>query len=179
MILIILKLIAIFNVAFALENKAPSMPVNNLPPPLLPTPSPSSIDKKQESLAFTDEMLKARDPFKMPDMGVETTLVAPILERFPVETYKMSGILMGADRMRAMVVAPDGKSYMVSVGAKIGNRGGSIEKITNDSIKIREKFINVLGQEEVISNELTLPSENRPQNDDGSTSQSRGLPTAR
>ena len=56
-----------------------------------------------------------------------------------------------------MLLDPDGKSHLVTERECIGVRDGVITKITAKRVVIREKTINVLGQEEVVVTEIKLP----------------------
>lgn len=103
---------------------------------------------QQSANAITEEMLKIRDPFKRPE--IKRVYVAPAspLETFPIEQLKMVGVLTGPERLRAMVLGPDGKTYFVTEKMKVGNKGGLVRKITPDAVFVREKFLNLLGREE-------------------------------
>jgi hypothetical protein len=70
--------------------------------------------------------------------------------------------LTGPARLKAMIVAPNGKTYFVSESQKIGTRDGVIRKITTKAVLVREKIVNVIGREETIDFEIRLPSD-RPQ----------------
>ena len=103
-----------------------------------------------------DDVVKMRDPFKRSadlDQQVERTE----LELYPLDRMKVAGVITGAKRMRAMLVTPDGRTHFVSEGMKLGDRGGVITRITDKGIRIRERTMNVLGQEEVEELDLLLP----------------------
>ena len=102
------------------------------------------------------EVLRIRDPFRRPDVGGQEVGVRSPLERFPASDFQMVGVLTGPERIRAMVLAPDGKSHFVAEMMKIGQRKGIVRRITSNSILIREKIVNVFGQEESVDTELPL-----------------------
>jgi Tfp pilus assembly protein PilP len=56
-----------------------------------------------------------------------------------------------------MISAPNGKTYVVSERTKIGTRKGIVLKVQPDAILIREKVVNVLGQEENVDVEIRMP----------------------
>lgn len=105
---------------------------------------------------ISEEVLRLRDPFKRPDLDTGKLIVRTEIEKYPVDSFRMVAVLTGPTRMRAMVLAPDNKTYMVHAGMKIGVRQGVIKRITEDGIEVRERIVNVLGQEENLDIEIPL-----------------------
>lgn len=92
-----------------------------------------------------------RDPFApiiVRDEKKEKALAASPLERFPLNEFKLSGIVWGGFGYNAIMEGPDGKGYFVRVGTIIGQNRGVIRKITKDAIVIEEKFKNYMGETE-------------------------------
>jgi Tfp pilus assembly protein PilP len=118
--------------------------------PLVASSSPTGIQAPNE------DMLKMRDPFKRPDIEEVVDIKKSELEGFAIDTLKMVGTISGPDKTKAMIVAPDGHTYFVTVNTKIGLRGGYVRKITAGGIQVREKVVNVLGQEEDLDTVLKL-----------------------
>jgi type IV pilus assembly protein PilP len=134
--------------ALAAAEPPQPMPEEGVPVPAepqLPSESQSAVPKDTASLGA--EYLRLRDPFKRP-MSATPKRMLTELEQFAVEQYKLLGVMMGGGRVRAMLMGPNGKSYFVSQGEKIGTHNGVVRKITTDTIYIREKVVNVFGQEE-------------------------------
>jgi type IV pilus assembly protein PilP len=119
-------------------------------PAALPTVTPpparagSAVDYK-----------KFRDPFKEPAIS-ETLIVKSDLERFPVTDFKVTGVITGPIRMRAMLLAPDGKTHYVAENMKVGMRDGVIVKITTKTVVVREKVVNPLGEVEMFDTEIGI-----------------------
>ncbi len=122
---------------------APPAPGTDSAPLSLP-PQPRVVDYK-----------KFRDPFKEPLVS-ETADLRSDLEKFAVTDFKVSGIITGPIRMRAMIIAPDGKTHYVSEKMKIGLRDGVIQRITTKTIIVREKVVNPLGEVEFFETEIGL-----------------------
>ena len=101
-------------------------------------------------------MLKVRDPFRRPDVVAENVGALSPLERFPAADFQMIGVLTGPEKMRAMVLGPDKKTHFVAERMKIGQRHGIVRRITPDSILVRERIVNVFGEEESVDTELPL-----------------------
>ena len=101
-------------------------------------------------------MLKVRDPFRRPDVVAENVGTLSPLERYPAADFQMIGVLTGPEKMRAMVLGPDKKTHFVAERMKIGQRHGIVRRITPDSILVRERIVNVFGEEESVDTELPL-----------------------
>jgi Tfp pilus assembly protein PilP len=133
------------------------MPVKANAAPSQPEASPVAA----EAARVDPETLELRDPFKRPATAPAEGSVGaiPELERFAVDQFKMVGVITGHDRLRAILMDPNGKTHFVSEKSRIGLRKGSIKQIQNDVVLVREKSINVLGKEEWVDIELRLPPE--------------------
>jgi Tfp pilus assembly protein PilP len=131
-------------------------------PAAVSTPAPGNA--LSEGFPSAEEIKKIRDPFKRPD--AEASLAATPrsdLEKYQVDAFKMVAVVTGPTRMRAMLQAPDGKTFMVAERARIGLRNGVVTKITSDAVCVRERVMNVLGEEENVDSEIRLKPETRSQ----------------
>src|SRR6185437_4311903 len=90
------------------------------------------------------DLLTQRDPFKMPVLP-QASIPQSELELFPTTQYKLVGVIHGENQLRAMISAPNGKTYFVKKGVLLGNKKGVIRKITESAVVVREKITNVLG----------------------------------
>lgn len=107
------------------------------------------------------DLLKQRDPFKMPEI---TRPEGPRsdLELYPANEFKLIGIINEGRELRAMIEGPKGgRTYFVRTGMTIGVRKGKIRKITESAIYVREKVVNVLGDDEDVDTILNLPNETK------------------
>lgn len=121
--------------------------------------SRSSLGGEAIQPNIAPERLNMRDPFKMPEIPIEKLSPRTELERLPLESYKLIGILTGPERMKAMLQTSEGRTYFAMERMKIGLNGGVILKITSDGIIVREKMINILGQEEITDIDIQLAPE--------------------
>lgn len=103
------------------------------------------------------DLANLRDPFRRPVIVDADAIARSELEFFPTEQYRMVGIVTGPERLRAMIVAPNGKTHFVAEKTKIGVRKGTVTRITATSMVIRERVLNTLGKEEIVNTELRLP----------------------
>lgn len=114
------------------------------PPLATAPPAPARVDYK-----------KFRDPFKEPEVSAVIEMRSE-LEKHAVTDFKVTGIITGPIRMRAMVVAPDGKTHYVAEKMKMGLRDGIITRITTKSVSVREKVVNPLGEVELFDTEIGI-----------------------
>jgi Tfp pilus assembly protein PilP len=77
------------------------------------------------------------------------------LEHFDLSALKLIGIVWGDLGRRAMIRAPDGKGYFVTVGMYMGQNGGRIVAIEDDHLVIEEKHRDQEGK--IVNKTLTLP----------------------
>jgi Tfp pilus assembly protein PilP len=107
--------------------------------------------------------LDMRDPFRRPFVAdAPTTAPLGVLERFPVEEFKMVGAITGTGRVRAILLDPDGKTHLVSEKMRIGPRRGVIREIRANAVRVRELVVNALGREETVETEIRLVSGRKP-----------------
>lgn len=106
-----------------------------------------------------------RDPFQRPDVRAAGVIKSE-LERFATDQFEVLAIVTGPKQVRAMLRTPESKTIMISERVKIGTRNGFVRKITPFTILIREKILNVFGQEENVDVELKLKS-NKPKDGAG------------
>ncbi len=101
---------------------------------------PDVTEKAVPPIAYEYSTKGRRDPFATLIIKPETGRKkgsAPI-ENYDVSEFKVTGILWSRSEFYAMVLAPDGKSYILSEGKKIGLHGGKVYKIAKDSVTVRE-----------------------------------------
>ncbi len=145
--------------AQAPSPQAPPSQAITLSPPRESANKPVVIDDL--SAISKDELTRLRDPFKR--MVTPKMAEAPRtdLEAYPIDQFKLIGVLRGLDRPRAMLSGPNGHTFFVSENQRMGNRKGLIRKITETSLIVREKFVNVIGKEENLDIELKLAGDGK------------------
>ena len=121
---------------------------------LLIQPASAATDSQPLDKSLQESMLKLRDPFRRPP-GLLATKVRSELETVRLDKVTLTGVLTGAQHLKAMVRAND-KTYFISENSPIGTRNGFVKKISSKSVTVRERVSNVLGREEVVETELKL-----------------------
>ena len=67
----------------------------------------------------------------------------------------LNGIIWGELGRRAIIRAPDGKGYFVTIGMYMGQNGGQIVAIEDDQLIIQEKHRDIQGT--IFDKTLTIP----------------------
>jgi Tfp pilus assembly protein PilP len=101
----------------------------------------------QTSGAYEYSGLDRRDPFAplvSKREGGREKGVSP-LETYEVAEMKVIAILWAKNKYYAVFSLPDGKSYTVADGTKVGTHNGVIAKIVKDSVVIKERVRDARG----------------------------------
>lgn len=143
----------------------PSVPakrqmVNNTSRPAAKVAAKAQGEKEQEEkpVVYDYEARGRRDPF--------TSLIAIAkekqkrkktsnpLENFSVDEIRVTAIVWDANGSFALITLPDNKSYTIRQGMTLGQHGGKVVKITNDSVMVKEQIRDYRGQ--LITKDTTL-----------------------
>ena len=122
-------------------------------------PVVKAVAKKEVAFVYVAE--GRRDPFvpltriRRP-IEVSDEPVTP-LQSYDLIQFKLVGVIVGMGESKAMVTAPDGKSYILAKGVKIGKNNGVVLEINSDIIRVEEKYYDFSGN--IIENiqEITVP----------------------
>ncbi len=137
------------NTAQKPADNAAKIPDANLPVP--------HADSPVDALLNEDMIRSLRDPFQIPAiMMARKETPKTDLELFQIKDFKLSGVVTGPKKTRAMLTTPSGKVFFVKVGDAIGTREGKITQIKTDAIKIREYFTNEEGKRTPDDYEINL-----------------------
>jgi Tfp pilus assembly protein PilP len=77
------------------------------------------------------------------------------LERFDLSGLKLVGIVWGELGRKALIKAPDGKSYFATLETYMGKYSGKVIAIENDRLVIEEQYLNT--EDKLVPKTLTLP----------------------
>ena len=77
------------------------------------------------------------------------------LERFDLSALKLVGIVWGELGRKALIKAPDGKSYFANLETYMGKYSGKVIAIENDRLVIEEQYLN--SEDKLVPKTLTLP----------------------
>jgi type IV pilus assembly protein PilP len=121
-------------------------------------PAPVAMEGETKEEAFVYVTDGRRDPF-VPLSRIRRPIEASDEPATPLQSYDLSqfrltGVIVGKGASKAMVIAPDGKSYILSKGVKIGKNTGVVIKISSESVLVEEKYFDFSGN--VIENILEI-----------------------
>ena len=81
------------------------------------------------------------------------------LEKFELSQYRLIALMVVKGVPRAMVKAPDGKSYTVKVGAYIGMNDGFVRKIETKVVAMDENGLRVeVSPDRIVVEEISIDS---------------------
>lgn len=116
--------------------------------------------KKKQKFVYQAE--GRRDPF-LPLTAIRKP-VGPVsqepqtpLQQYDLDQYQLIGVIVGLESPRAMVVAPDGKSYILKKGVKIGKNNGVVLDISNEVIRVEEKYYDFSGNVRTNIQDIVVP----------------------
>ena len=130
--------------------------VRKPPAKLVPVPVVKEEETKEEAFVYVTD--GRRDPF-VPLSRIRRPIEASDEPATPLQSYDLSqfrlaGVIVGKGASKAMVIAPDGKSYILSEGVKIGKNSGVVITISSESVLVEEKYFDFSGN--VIENILEI-----------------------
>jgi type IV pilus assembly protein PilP len=89
------------------------------------------------------------DPFKSFVQKLKRDSVAgksTPLERFDLSQLRLSGIIWGDERPRALIKDPSGKAYIVAEGSPIGKNDGRVIRIDDNQVMVKETYVDFMGK---------------------------------
>ena len=122
---------------------------------------PGSEEVKQEEKVYAYYPEGKRDPFESPLLkelleNVDGAQLTP-LQQFDISQLVLTGVIVGLEAPKAMVKAPDGKSYILSVGTSVGKNGGKVVRISNEGVAVEEVLKDFSGDVRVNEVLIALP----------------------
>lgn len=76
------------------------------------------------------------------------------LQQYEISQFRLIGVIIGKGKPTAMVVAPDGKAYVLKKGIKVGKNNGVVKEISASAVLIEELYQDLSG--EMLKNELEI-----------------------
>lgn len=139
-------------------------------------------DLAQRKSNYRYSAVGKKDPFRsyfgdVASLNKDKEIVSE-LQKFDVTDLRLTAIIWGVTEPRVVIVAPDGKSYIIKTGSFIGKNWGKISRILPDKIEIIETYKDPLGRKilnklylelpiKTILQESATPVEDQPMPDEG------------
>lgn len=147
---------------------------NEPPPPEAPPPAKKVVSNKAADAAsekpavvappkYVYDVSGRRDPFtplmliKKPVLPKGEEVPLTPLQQYDVDQFRLTGVILGKGEPVAMVLAPDGKAYILKKGVFIGKNSGRVVKIVADIVFVKEKYQDFSGEVRENVVEIQLP----------------------
>jgi type IV pilus assembly protein PilP len=131
--------------------------------PLTPPPPVQQTQEPEE--AYNYDVQGRRDPLEPLVKEVPPDVLRPKprtperppgpLERFDLSALKLVGIVWGELGRKALIKAPDGKSYFATRETYMGKYSGKVIAIEDDHLVIEEQYLNA--EDKLVPKTLTIP----------------------
>ncbi|MBI5577197.1 MAG: pilus assembly protein PilP [Deltaproteobacteria bacterium] len=140
-------LCAVGTAGCAKEEQAPQQVVKKMVPKEQPKPAEGAKPLDNQAVKPAAALYSPagkRDPF-VPFVKVEPKDVrarmegVPPLQRYDLGELKFVGVIWGPKAAYALVEDAEGKGYTVTVGTKIGRGGGTVQKISDGEMVVKEE----------------------------------------
>ena len=130
-------------------------------PPVKQVAPPEEKKEEEKEAPFVYVSEGRRDPF-VPLSRIRRPIEASEEPATPLQSYdigqfRLVGVIVGKGASKAMVVAPDGKSYVLAKGVKIGKNNGVVININSDVVLVEEKYYDFSGNVIGSIQEITVP----------------------
>ena len=137
---------------------APPTPTAVAKPPVQAVAPPAQeAAQPAEELKYVYAAQGRRDPF-VPITGKRVASFSDNpLESFDLLQFQLKGLIIGMGEPKAVVIAPDGKSYILRKGLRIGKSKGFIRDITREKVLVEERYQDLSGVTRTIIHEIKVP----------------------
>jgi hypothetical protein len=126
-----------------------------------PQPQASSQAQSGIEAVLSEEMISGlRDPFQVPAIIVsKKESPRAELELTQLKDIRLNGVVTGPKRTRALLSVPNGKTFFVSIGDRVGVRGGKVTGIKTGKVSIVEFDTDLNGKRVQERYELSIDGE--------------------
>lgn len=135
----------------------PGKPQENKKPEAAPAvAAQGTVENAKTAVVYEYNPKGRRDPFAalIVKAAPEKKRGLTPMENVETADVKLIAVLWNKSGYYAVITLPDGKSYTIREGAKLGLNGGSVYKITKNSVIIREQARDERGR--IIRKDITL-----------------------
>lgn len=99
----------------------------------------------------------ARDPFAPLLVEAPTGPTQLGSQRYPLGDYQLVGVVWGDAHPHALVVDPDGRSWVLQPGDYLGDRWGMVRTVQASGLVVVEAWVDPLGDYQEQQFRLDLP----------------------
>jgi type IV pilus assembly protein PilP len=98
--------------------------------------------------SYAYDAVGKRDPFRsfvLDEASRRANHERGPLEQFDLSQLTLVAVVWGTERPRALVTDPSGRGYVVQEGTPIGKNEGQVIRITDNTMLVRETYVDYLG----------------------------------
>ena len=122
------------------------------------------VVEELEVVEYVYDPTGTRDPFKNPfgtliEIPIDNAIPLTPLQKIGLDQLRVIGVIIGKGEPKAMVIAPDNKSFVLKKGTKIGRNNGKVSHITTEAIFIEEQYLDFTGVVKSKMQEIRLPKQ--------------------
>jgi type IV pilus assembly protein PilP len=123
----------------------------------------TETEQKEAPPKYKYEVTGRRDPFapllvvSQQPLPFATTEPQTPLESYDIVQLRLVAIIIGKGPSSAMVIAPDGKGYILKKGIRVGKNSGLVVGVRTDAVLVEEQFIDFSGEIKKRTQEIQLP----------------------
>ena len=115
------------------------------PPVKVVSPPAEAPKGPAEETRYVYQVEGRRDPF-VPIVGKAVAkFTENPLESFDLMQFQIKGMIIGLGEPKALVAAPDGRTYILKKGLRIGKSNGVIRDIDRERILVEEQYQDLTG----------------------------------
>jgi len=121
-------------------------------------PQPVAAEAVPVEAKFVYQIEGRRDPF-VPLVATKSTAASfeKPLEAFDLPQFLIKAVIIGMGETKVMVAAPDGKSYILKKGMRLGKANGVIQDINRERVLVEEQYQDMTGKIRKNIQELKVP----------------------
>ena len=128
----------------ACSSDPPPAPQAQQKAPPKPAPTHQAAADVEPEEEYRYDPTGKPDPFRSfikREIQLGPALTAP-LERFDLSQLKVTAIIWGTERPRALVRDPAGKGYVIQAGAAIGKNKWRVIEILDNMVLVKETYVD-------------------------------------
>jgi type IV pilus assembly protein PilP len=143
------------------DEQAPSQPVQSTaarPPAATVAPPQAATAAAPAEVKFVYQLEGRRDPF-VPLIATKATVAdfENPLEAFDLPQFLIKAVIVGMGETKAMVIAPDGRAYILKSGMRLGKANGIVKDINRQRVLVEEQYQDMTGKIRKNIQELKVP----------------------
>lgn len=115
-----------------------------------PSSAVSPIVESRVGTSFSYSAEGRRDPFRSmlyEIQEVEDRRTRAPLEQFELGQIALMGVVWEAEEPRALVTDPEGRSFVIRSGSRIGKNEGRVTHIGDNLVRVKETYMNYAGEQ--------------------------------